>query len=102
MITKAYEYLSGFYHHWKVLVLWFTWLSIGTVFYSVQNKLGWSKGFYMAVNVGYSIGWGYPVEISDKNIVFSILYVLIGASAVAAALGFFADSDHLRTGITTY
>lgn len=55
-------------------------------------KLGWSKGFYMAVNVGYSIGWGYPSENSNGSRVFSTFYVLIGSSAVAASLGYFAQS----------
>lgn len=55
-------------------------------------KLGWSKGFYMAVNVGYSIGWGYPSENSNGSRVFSTFYVLVGSSAVAASLGYFAQS----------
>lgn len=46
----------------------------------------------MAVNVGYSIGWGYPGEDSDGSRVFSTIYVLIGASAVAASLSYFAQS----------
>ncbi len=46
----------------------------------------------MAVNVGYSIGWGYPIETSNGARAFSTIYVLIGASAVAASLGYFASS----------
>lgn len=46
----------------------------------------------MAVNVGYSIGWGYPIEIDEAVQWFSTMYVLTGASAVAAALGYFAQS----------
>jgi len=46
----------------------------------------------MAVNVGYSIGWGYPSEFSDESRVFSTFYVLVGASAVAASLGYFAQA----------
>jgi hypothetical protein len=46
----------------------------------------------MAVNVGYSIGWGYPVENSDGSRVFSTIFVLVGASAVAASLGYFAQT----------
>lgn len=68
------------------------WLFIGTLFYSYSMNLGWSKGFYMAVNVGYSIGWGYPSEFSDESRVFSTFYVLVGASAVAASLGYFAQA----------
>lgn len=65
---------------------------LGSVYYAYALDLGWSKGFYMAVNVGYSIGWGYPAEDSNGSRVFSTFYVLVGASAVAASLGFFAQS----------
>lgn len=41
----------------KVFLLWTTWMTAGTVFYAVRNEFGWAKGFYMMVNVGYSIGW---------------------------------------------
>ena len=69
-----------------------TWLLIGTVFYTYNLDLTWSKGFYMAINVGYSIGWGYPSEVSYQTRIFSIFYILVGASAVAASLSFFAKS----------
>ena len=46
----------------------------------------------MAVNVGYSIGWGYPAEKVDSEMIFSSIYVLFGSSLVALALGFFADN----------
>lgn len=44
----------------------------------------------MAVNVGYSIGWGYPIEIDDKTRLFSIANVLMGAAAAACSLVMFA------------
>lgn len=51
------------YHHdiikhvyFKPLIAWILWIITGTIFYSSNGELGWSKGFYMAVNVGYSIG----------------------------------------------
>lgn len=67
-------------------------MTTGTVYYSIANELGWAKGFYMAVNVGYSIGWGYPIEISEGARLFSTVYVLVGASAVAASLGYFGQA----------
>lgn len=76
----------------KPVVLWLIWLLFGTTFYAIRNELGWAKGFYMAVNVGYSIGWGYPMEIDKSCEIFSCLYVLVGASAVAVYLGYFAQS----------
>ena len=45
----------------------------------------------MAVNVGYSIGWGYPVEQDENLLYISSLYLIIGSSFVAIALGFFAQ-----------
>ena len=32
--------------------------------------LGFCKGYYMCVNVGYSIGWGYPTETEDSQYFF--------------------------------
>ena len=46
----------------------------------------------MAVNIGYSIGWGDIAEPTDDIKIFSTVYVIIGASFVGVALGFFADS----------
>jgi hypothetical protein len=48
----------------------------------------------VAVNVGYSIGFGYPTEdfeVVGSNVYFSSVYVLLGASFVSVALGFFAE-----------
>lgn len=73
------------------ITAWFIWIVMGTLFYSTKNNLGWAKGFYMAVNIGYSIGWGYPIEIDSTVKIFSCVYILIGSSAVAAALGYFAE-----------
>ena len=74
--------------------IWFIWLLIGTMVYGYgpKSNLGLGKGFYHAVNIGYSIGWGYPSEeYFDNYIWFSSAYVIVGASLVAVALGFFAD-----------
>lgn len=65
---------------------------IGTSFYTYKLDVHWSKGFYMAVNVGYSIGWGYPREDAIDIRMFSIVYVLVGIAGVATALGLFAQS----------
>ena len=44
------------------------------------------QGLYMAVSIGYSIGWGYPAEKDDACIWFSIFYLMSGACAVTAVL----------------
>ncbi|CAB9509107.1 expressed unknown protein [Seminavis robusta] len=75
-------------------VLWIVWLFVGALFYAYAPKsnLGFVKGFYMAINIGYSIGFGYPSEATVGNyIYFSSLYVLLGASFVGVALSFFAE-----------
>lgn len=61
-------------------VLWIVWLTVGTFFYASANFDGdYAKGFYMAVNVGYSIGWGNLTDQTDLSKCFSIVYLLIGA-----------------------
>ena len=46
------------------LMLWLAWILVGTLWYGYarESDLGLAKGFYMAVNIGYSIGFGYPAE----------------------------------------
>ena len=61
----------------------------------------------MAVNIGYSIGWGDITEYSHADLLFSSAYVLIGASFVGAALSVFADGivsdrDRFATYTTIY
>lgn len=74
-------------------VLWLAWLLVGSLFfaYAPKSQLGLMKGFYMALNIGYSIGFGYPSEESNQYLYFSTFYVLIGASFVGMALTFFAE-----------
>lgn len=81
------------------LLLWLAWLLVGSLFYAYapESDLKAARGFYMAVNIGYSIGFGIPSENYDPYLWFSCVYVLIGSSFVAVALGFFADKigeDH--------
>ena len=54
------------------------WFIVGVIYYSIKNELGWAKGFYMAISIGYSIGYGYPVEIDAETMVFSIFYLFFG------------------------
>lgn len=70
--------------------MWMGWLLMGTIFYASNNGYKVGQAFYMAVNVGYSIGWGYPADPSNSSKIFSIFYVLMGSSAISAALGMFA------------
>lgn len=78
---------NGFF----LFTLWAMWMAMGTIFYSVNNGYDVGQAFYMSVNVGYSIGWGYPADPSHESKIFSVIYVLIGSSAISAALGMFAN-----------
>lgn len=74
-------------------LVWVTWLMLGSCFYMHQLDMTFALGFYMAVNVGYSIGWG---DINEKNNLgsqwFSCVYILIGASFASCILGKFAQN----------
>lgn len=87
--NRPRRHLRGAYY----AALWALWVLTGTLFYAYapESNLGIAQGFYMAVNIGYSIGWGYPAEPYTKYLWFSSFYVILGASLVAVALGFFAD-----------
>ena len=75
-----------------MFLIWFIWIGTGALYYAYGDmKLYFCKGFYMAVNVGYSIGYGYPFETTDPEYWFSTIHVIIGASMVGLALGFFGD-----------
>ena len=62
MLRNISKVTISYYHdiikhvYFKPLIAWMMWIITGTLFYSYDGELGWSKGFYMAVNVGYSIG----------------------------------------------
>lgn len=75
----------------KALLLWVVWMTVGTLFYAVRNKMGFAKGFYMAVNVGYSIGSNYPREIDNVSLWFSVFNILVGVVAIGFALNAFAQ-----------
>ena len=65
---------------------------MGTIFYAYEFNVGWAVGFYKAVDVGYSIGWGSFGEYDNsENVWFSVFFLLVGSSFVAYALGIFAS-----------
>lgn len=75
------------------LFVWLLWLFTGMIFYCNDLDVGYSRGFYMAVNVGYSIGWGDIAEINELSSQwFSVFFILVGATFVGAALGYFGTS----------
>lgn len=77
---------------------WLVWLILGTVYYSIRLELNFSRALYMAVNVGYSIGWGDILEDLQTSQAFSTFYVIVGASFIGAGLGFFAEGVVAESG----
>lgn len=81
-------------HHLATpLLVWVTWLTIGTIFYGANDfNHNYYKGFYYSVNVGYSIGWGVLDELSQGSYAFSIFYLLIGATLISGSLVYLIES----------
>lgn len=61
------------------------------MFYSVNGEYYWTYGFYQSVNVGYSVGWGFPGDVNTAGIWFSIIYVMMGVVAVSGIIGIFTE-----------
>lgn len=75
--------------NFRALGIWLLWLLLGTVFYAeVDFAKNYCKGFYYAVNVGYSIGFGVLNERpgGDLSFIFSTVYILFGAVAISMCL----------------
>ena len=71
MRKEAKKFAGGFTRGQLMLIVYCIWITIGTAFYAAGSMgLGFCKGYYMCVNVGYSIGWGYPVETQDNEYFF--------------------------------
>ena len=65
-----------------VVLLWVIWVLMGSAFYGVHDKLGWSFGFYQSLSIGWGIGWvlpphkQYQEEVLSK--VFSLFHIVVG------------------------
>lgn len=89
---KSSDKLFEFRGYRTLFMMWVLWIFIGTAFYALYDEFGWAVGFYMSVNVGYSIGWGDLTERDDISMFFSTLYVLVGASVMSGCLAYFIGS----------
>lgn len=77
----------------KAFGQWLVWMIVGTVFYAEVNFAGnYAHGFYYAVNVGYSIGWGLLGDFSTGCKVFSVFYILVGAVFATRAIVSLAEN----------
>lgn len=72
----------------RIFIVWIIFLLVGTVFYTYYDEFGWQMGFYMAINVGYSIGWGYPLDPNEGSEWFSVCYIIFGATIALAGVVF--------------
>jgi hypothetical protein len=57
------------------------WIFIGTLFYAVHDNLGWARGLFMSVSVGWSIDWtmdGLIAFDSPLSKLFTIYHTSLG------------------------
>jgi len=77
----------------KPIMCWLLLLFIGTLFYATENFNGnFYQGFYFAVNVFFSIGWGGFTEVSFASKLFSVLYIIVGAAGASKVFAYFTES----------
>lgn len=77
-----------FYRRCMVVVL--VWIGSGTLFYSYCNQWPLPQSFFYAVDAGMSIG--FCTEVHETKLVskaFTIIFILLGASAIGGALALF-------------
>lgn len=68
----------------------FVWITSGTLFYSKINDWPLPQSFFYAVDAGMSIGFCTDVfEVKRTSKLFTVLYILLGASCVGGALALF-------------
>jgi len=75
-IVESFDYIKNY----LPVLLWALWLLVGTVFYAIHDDFGWAIGFYMSVNVGWSMGWSIPMSTKAYNTAFSLLFSIFHAS----------------------
>lgn len=74
------------------VVAWVLWLTVGMVAYANLNFDGnYAKGFYYAISIGYSIGWGVFHDKATHCKVFSIFYILVGATFVTRWIAYLIE-----------
>ena len=68
------------------------WLAAATLYYSARENWPYAQAFFYAVDTGMSIGFGTVAEQRVSTKAFTILHVLLGASAVGGAIALFAEA----------
>jgi hypothetical protein len=72
--------------------LWFLWLLVGTVFYSLEENLTVCKAIYVSTSIGYGIFWYDQTSTNNYAKLFSMFHFSIGLFGVAFAMAVFARS----------
>lgn len=76
----------------KYAIAWALWVLMGTLVYANINFDGnYAIGFYYSISIGYSIGWGVFHDKSTPCKVFSIIYILIGATFVTRWISYLIE-----------
>ena len=69
-----------------------SWISIATLVFSLNEGWPIAQSLFYAVDTGMSIGFGAVAENKASTKLFTILHVLLGASAVGGAIALFAEA----------
>ena len=77
---------------WKVFVVVLTWVLVGAAVYKAINKWSFGASVYYTVQAGFSIGFGALSEDKWESQLWSIFMIATGATAAAAALGYYVES----------
>ena len=77
---------------WKVFVVVLTWVLVGASVYWYLNEWTFAASVYYTVNAGFSIGFGALSEDSELSMIWSVVMIATGATAAAAALGYYVES----------
>ena len=77
---------------WKVFVVVLTWVLVGASVYWYLNEWTFAASVYYTVNAGFSIGFGALSENSELSMIWSVVMIATGATAAAAALGYYVES----------
>lgn len=65
---------------------WFVWLTVGTVFYTLEENVTISEGLYFSVSVGYGIFWFHKTSTNLYSKHFTNVHFLIGVLFVSFAM----------------
>jgi hypothetical protein len=78
-----------------MLIIYLTWMFVGVIYYKRSDccKHNWGESFYIAVNIGYSIGWSHQSEDANTHSIryFSSVYLCIGDILILCAVTYFID-----------